>query len=200
MSIDVFILMILFIFATSVTPGPNNMMLLVSGVNFGFRRTIPHLWGIIVGLFVMIFLVGFGLETLFDQFPVLMKIIKFLGLLYIFILAWKIARSPISFESETEIGSPLGFAGAFIFQWVNPKAWMMSISFVGTYFPHHASLAFIIVGSLIFSVFSLPSIVIWIVLGTQIKIVLRQEKYQKAFNYLMAFLLVVSIIPVALYV
>ena len=131
---DALIALVLFSFVSSVTPGPNNMMLLASGLNFGFRRTIPHMLGIGIGFTIMVLLIGLGLGQVFVRFPVLYTALKLAGAVYLIWLALKIARSgPISRDEPNSAAEPFTFLQAAAFQWVNPKAWMMAVTAVATY-------------------------------------------------------------------
>ena len=121
MTYDIFLALTLFAFVTSATPGPNNMMLLASGANFGFVRTIPHMFGISLGFGLMIFLVGIGLMQIFDTYPVTRTILTIVSVAYMLWLAWKIANSAAPEGSATG-GTPMTFLQAAAFQWVNPKA------------------------------------------------------------------------------
>jgi threonine/homoserine/homoserine lactone efflux protein len=118
----------LFVFVSSITPGPNNLMLLSSGTRFGFRRTIPHMLGIGVGFMVMIALVGLGLAQLFLLYPPLHLALKIVSITYLLYLAWKIATSEPPTADEAETGKPMTFLQAAAFQWVNPKAWTMTLT------------------------------------------------------------------------
>ncbi len=187
-----------FAFATSVTPGPNNMMLLASGVNFGFRRSVPHALGITTGFFVMLVAIGFGLNTLFQAYPVIYQIMKVLGFAYLMYLAWGVATSaplPARGEHNSQV-TPLSFLGAIAFQWVNPKAWMIAVSFSSNYLPHQAVASFVLLGCLLVAMVNLPSICIWLWMGTRLEQVLRDPVRRKIFNWVMALLLLASMLPV----
>src|SRR5450631_3128958 len=127
MRFDVLYALILFAFVAGVTPGPNNMMLMASGVNFGLRRTLPHFLGVCLGFPAMVALVGFGLNAIFSRFPNFLTALRYVSVAYLVWLAWKIANSgPVHEADATK--KPLGFAGAAAFQWVNPKGWVMAVS------------------------------------------------------------------------
>ena len=128
-----FIGLIVFAFVTSVTPGPNNMMLLASGVNFGLKRTWPHIFGIAFGVSTLLLAMALGLGTLFVLFPQLNTALKFIGAAYMVWLAWKIATSDGPAENSGK-SRPMGFIEAVAFQWVNPKAWVMALGAVSGYF------------------------------------------------------------------
>lgn len=119
----------LFALVSSITPGPNNIMLASSGLTFGFRRTIPHMLGVNLGFTLMLVLVGLGLGTMFQQLPWLYTVLKYAGAMYLLYLAWKIAMSgPL--ESGAQRGRPFTFMQAALFQWVNPKAWVMAVGVI----------------------------------------------------------------------
>ncbi|MBR9652175.1 LysE family translocator [Thalassovita aquimarina] len=182
-----------FAFASSITPGPNNMMLLASGANFGFRRSIPHMLGIAIGFTLMIVLVGIGLIGLFDAFPLSHAILKFAGVGYLLWLAWKIANAGMP-----EAGSnarPMNFVQAAAFQWVNPKAWQMALTAITLYAPDRSVWAIGIVAA-IFGLINLPSVSTWTVLGQQMQRVLSSPLRLRSFNVVMALLLVASLVPV----
>ena len=127
MALETFLALLAFAFVSSITPGPNNFMLLTSGANFGFRRTIPHMFGIAVGFGTLLLAVGFGLGALLEQFPTLHLVLKIAGGSYLLFLAWKIAGSRSLANDET-VARPISLLQAAAFQWVNPKAWMMALS------------------------------------------------------------------------
>ena len=157
MSSEVFVALCLFAVTTSVTPGPNNIMLLASGVNFGLRRTLPHTLGISSGFCVLLLSVGLGLGFLFTAFPPLQVALKIFGSLYILYLALKIAASRSLSKQDAPTGSqpskPMTFIEAALFQWVNPKAWVMAISSMSLYTapaqPYRSMFAVAIIFSLI---------------------------------------------------
>ena len=127
MSLATFLALLMFSLVSSITPGPNNIMLFASGVNFGFRRTIPHALGISFGFAVLLAAVGIGLGVLLEQFPVLFLMIKIAGGLYMVYLAWRIARSGPVEDPEGD-SRPMTFLEASLFQWVNPKIWAVATS------------------------------------------------------------------------
>jgi threonine/homoserine/homoserine lactone efflux protein len=187
----------LFAISSSITPGPNNMMMLASGVNYGFRRSVPHLLGISLGFCFMIVAVGLGLAALFTQFPVLHTVLKVAGTLYMLWLAYKIATSTGGIEGKN--GIPMTFLQACAFQWINPKAWMMALGALSTYpVAGFSYLPQVLLVSLVFGIFNLPCVAVWLGLGTGLKHYLDQPAYLKAFNYFMASLLVASLYPIAL--
>jgi len=145
-----------FAFVTTVTPGPNNLMLMASGANFGFKRTLPHMLGIMVGVSVMVMVVGGGLMTLFDTYPVLNTLLQAVSITYLLWLAWKVANAA-PLKTSDENGTPMTFLQAAAFQWVNPKAWAMCLSAITLYAPDHTFLSVVLVAS-VFAMVSFPAI------------------------------------------
>ncbi len=190
--------MALFAFVTSVTPGPNNMMLLASGVNFGFTRTIPHIFGITFGHFILLMTTGAGLEKLLEVYPDAFMVMKVLGMAYLIYLAWKIVHSGAPDPGDKHSSKPLGFIGAAAFQWVNPKAVMMAVGYFSNYMPKDASTTYVVLTCIMFCVVNVPSTSIWVILGTQLERWLHTPSSRRIFNWTMAILLVVSMLPVLL--
>ena len=194
-SFDLLLAFTLFAFVTSITPGPNNMMLLASGVNFGFSRTLPHMLGISVGFFVLVLAVGFGLGSVFKAWPVLYTILRYVGAAYLLYLAWKIATSGPASDNVDSQGKPLSFMSAALFQWVNPKAWIMAIGAISTYTPMQGYFYNVVVISAVFALINLPSVGIWAGFGSLLRNVLRDPLGLRIFNGVMAALLVASLYP-----
>ena len=188
--------LVAFAFVTSVTPGPNNLMLMASGANFGFRRSVPHMVGIATGFATMVFLVGMGLTGLFQAVPAAALALKAVSVAYMLWLAWKIAHASAPKEGRVT-GVPLTFVQAALFQWVNPKAWAMALTATAVYAPDH-SLTAIAVVSLVFGVVNLPSVSCWTVLGQELRRFLSSPRRLRAFNIVMAVLLIGSLVPVLL--
>jgi threonine/homoserine/homoserine lactone efflux protein len=194
MKLEIFLSLLLFALTTSVTPGPNNMMLLASGVNFGFRRTIPHMFGIGGGFFVLLLSIGFGLGALLAAFPPLFVALKIAGGLYLLWIAWKIATSRSLGDGRTG-AAPMTFLAAAAFQWVNPKAWVMALSAMAAYTdPQNYTLTVLLV-SLAFTIVNIPSVSIWAGFGSALREWLSHPLRLKWFNRTMALLLVVSLWP-----
>ena len=187
----------MFALVSSITPGPNNVMLASSGLNFGFRRSVPHLLGVNLGFTLMIFLVGIGLGSVFQQMPQLYTVLKYVGAAYLLYLAWKIANSGAMEDGEVR-GKPFTFLQAAAFQWVNPKAWVMAVGVVATYTPQNSFFANLVIATLVCGIVNLPSIGIWVTFGTALRRVLHRPWAIRAFNISMALLLVASLYPVAL--
>ncbi|MEM1378546.1 MAG: LysE family translocator [Pseudomonadota bacterium] len=183
--------LVAFAFVSSITPGPNNMMLLASGANFGFARTVPHMLGISLGHAFMVFLVGIGLAQIFIAYPIIKQVMLGIAVVYMLWLAWKIANAAPATASETS-GNPLTFFQAAAFQWVNPKAWGMALTAVTAYAPGETLLAMALV-AIVFASVNLPSVSTWTILGQQLQRFLRDRARLRAFNWAMATMLVGSL-------
>ncbi|MEZ5796401.1 MAG: LysE family translocator [Paracoccaceae bacterium] len=194
MTSDLFLALLGFAFVTSVTPGPNNMMLLASGVNFGFRRTLPHMIGISVGCVVMVFLVGLGLAGVFHAWPPALTGLKIGAVGYMLWLAWKIAHADAPGEGRAR-PRPMTFLQAAAFQWVNPKAWAMALGAVAAYLPVPTVPACATV-AVAFALVNLPSVSVWAAMGQGLRRWLQEPARLRAFNWTMAVLLVASLWPV----
>ena len=192
MSPDLFTALVGFAFVSSITPGPNNLMLLASGANFGFRRTVPHMLGISLGHLLMIVLVGLGLIRLFETYPTLHTAMKIASVAYLLYLAWKIANAAPPREGEAG-GTPMTFLQAAAFQWVNPKAWFMALTAITVYAPETTLWAVVLVASA-FAAVNLPSVSTWTALGVQMRRILTNPTRLRLFNWTMAALLVGSLL------
>lgn len=193
--LELFLSLLGFAFVTTITPGPNNFMVLASGANFGFRRTIPHMLGISIGFPLMVVAIGLGIGGFLDRLPELHRILKFVAFAYLLWLAFHIARA--SDRPPSGAGSrPLSFLGAAAFQWVNPKAWAMALGVVPLYTTTGGNhLAEIGIIAFAFALVCLPSCGSWCLFGTAIAHHLERRAWRRRFNYTMAALLVVSVIP-----
>ncbi len=188
--------LVVFAAVMSGTPGPNNMMLLASGVNFGFRRSIPHMLGISFGVMVLLLAVGFGLNEVFQRWPVIFTVIKYAGGAYLIWLAWMIANSgPLEDGSRETRGRPMSFIEAAAFQWINPKAWVMAVGAIATYTNESAYGLTVIVVAVVFGLVSGPSTGTWTVFGVALKRFLADPKTNRIFNIAMALALVASLWP-----
>jgi threonine/homoserine/homoserine lactone efflux protein len=195
MTYDLVLALSLFALVSSITPGPNNLMLMASGANFGFRRTIPHMLGVGIGFTLMIVLVGIGLVQIFDLYPISHQILKVVSVIYLFWLAWKIANAAPPEGDVASESTPITFIQAALFQWVNPKAWTMALTAITAYTPNQ-TLGSVIWVALVFGIVNLPSVSLWTVLGEQMARFLTSVARLRAFNWLMAALLVASLYPV----
>jgi len=182
-----------FAFVSSITPGPNNLMLMASGANFGFRRTLPHLFGVGVGFVVMVILVGLGLMGVFEAWPASYDVLRVVSVVYLAYLAWRIA-SAAPLQGGEARGRPFSFLQAALFQWVNPKAWTMALTAVTLYAPEQSLTAVLLVAA-VFGLVNLPSVGSWTLLGTRLTQLLSSPRRQRGFNVAMALLLVVSLLP-----
>jgi threonine/homoserine/homoserine lactone efflux protein len=190
-----FAALLLYAFVATVTPGPNNLMVLTSGVNFGFRRSIPHMLGITLGFALMVVLIGLGMAQIFQLYPPLFTGLKVAGGLYMLWLAWKIALSGPIGEAGAARGAPMTFIGAALFQWVNPKAWMMGLTAVATYvMVDNLMLNCLIIAS-VFALLTFPCVALWAGFGVGLKHVLDNPQTLRTFNIVMAALLVLSLWP-----
>jgi len=186
----------MFSFATSMTPGPNNIMLLSSGLTFGYKRTIPHILGVILGFPLMTIFVGLGLGKFFEIYPFAFTILKVIGILYLLWLAWHIAKSTPKFKKIDENSQPLKFIPIILFQWINPKNWIKIITAMSVYVTsvEHA-ITQIIVIAIIFFMTVLISANSWALGGVVLKKLIKSDIGIKRFNVIMAVLLVLSIVP-----
>jgi len=184
---------VLFVFSTSITPGPNNLMIMSSGLNFGVSRSLPHLLGICIGFPAMIIAIGLGLGALFSQFPILHEIVRWVGIAYLLYLAWIIANT-------REVGSaegkkPFTFLQAVAFQWVNPKGWIMAVGALAAFTTPNGTmlweagriaLTFILIGG--------PCIIVWMMFGVGLKQLLTDPRHLRTFNITMGLLLAASVV------
>lgn len=184
----------LFSFVTSVTPGPNNTFLLSSGVNFGLRKSMPYLLGIMAGLCGMMLAIGLGLGVVFTTFPMVYQVLKYIGFAYIVYLAYLIVSS--SSKSETAESQFIGFWKSTTFQFLNPKAWIVLASYMATFVPVESGLVEALATCLVFLVGTFPGALIWAVSGQLLRNWLSEPKRRKIFNLTSAILLVLSMIPV----
>ncbi|OBQ74766.1 LysE family translocator [Mesorhizobium erdmanii] len=195
MSLDAFLALLVYAFVTSITPGPNNLMLLASGVNFGIARTVPHMLGISIGFLILLLAVGFGLGAVLTAFPALHNALKIAGAAYLLYLAWKIAMSR-SLSTKGEVAAkPMRFIDAAAFQWVNPKAWVMALYAMAVYTnPDHPFISVALI-SIAFAVVNLPSVSIWAGFGTALRGFLSDQVRLKWFNIAMGVLLAATLWP-----
>jgi len=193
MNIELISALALFALVSSITPGPNNLMLMNSGANFGFKRTLPHLLGVTIGFVIMLVLVGLGVMQLFDFFPWSYQLLKVLCIAYLLYLAYKIASNKTPIGAKNSDTKPFTFVQASLFQWVNPKAWTMALSAVSVYAPSKGIGAVVLVG-LVFGIVNLPCVSSWTLVGQQLQVWLKDRKRLRAFNIFMAVLLIASVI------
>lgn len=195
MSYEVLAALALYSFAMSVTPGPNNLMLLASGVNYGFRRTIPHMLGISLGFIIMAIPVGLGLGALFQALPQLQLVLKVVAGLYMLYLAWRIASASVLGEARAN-ARPLTFLEAAAFQWVNPKAVFMAVTAMTTYTNPAFPIASVMTVAMVFGLVNSPSVSVWAVFGAAMRNWLSDPRRLRLFNISMGILLVLSLWPI----
>jgi Putative threonine efflux protein len=220
MTSEVLVSLCLFAFATSATPGPNNAMLFASGVNFGLRRTVPHILGVTLGFTFMQLALGLGVGIVFDAVPWLYGVLRVLGVGYMLYLAWAIGTStpppPVSESGSAQAsaqahsepsgpittkatpkakGTPMTFLQASAFQWVNPKALMMCITAASTYSPPDQPVVGAFIVTAAFFIVGMPCVGLWAVLGSVMRGLLQDHRRLKTFNVAMAVLLVASTVP-----
>jgi threonine/homoserine/homoserine lactone efflux protein len=184
-----------FVVVSTVTPGPNNLMVLVSGANWGLVRTLPHIAGIAFGFPVMIVAVGLGLGRAFESFPQLHEILKYVAFAYLLWLAWRIANASKP-EAEGGRGRPLNFFEAAAFQWVNPKAWAIVFSGIALFTTGGSAQVFQTgLIAVLFGLVCLPNGVVWTLFGSAISGLLADDTWRRRFNIAMAILLVASVVP-----
>jgi threonine/homoserine/homoserine lactone efflux protein len=185
----------LFALVTSITPGPNNTMLLASGVNFGLRRTMPHLLGISVGVAFLTILVGVGLAQAFARFAWMYTVLETASVAYLLYLAWKIATSS-TVQVRAGERRPMRFLEAAAFQWINPKAWMMVLTAATTIHLNESLSLNAALMAVVFIVVGFPCITIWAACGVSLRRFLGNPRWLRVFNWTMATLLVLSLYPI----
>ncbi|RPE71018.1 threonine/homoserine/homoserine lactone efflux protein [Pacificibacter maritimus] len=197
MDMTLFLALLGFAFVASGTPGPNNLMLLASGANFGFKRTLPHMLGISLGHSFMVFVIGLGLAQAFHSLPMLRNVLTVVSIVYMLWLAWKIAHAAAPKGGDVT-AKPFTFLQAAAFQWVNPKAVIMAISAQTNYAQGDTWLAALFVG-LGFLMVNFPAITLWAWMGTELRRFLTNARRLALFNWTMAALLVASLVPILLH-
>ncbi|HBN88032.1 MULTISPECIES: LysE family translocator [Rheinheimera] len=193
---DLFLAVLFFAFSTTITPGPNNVMIMSSGMNYGIRASLPHLAGICLGFPLMVLLVGLGFGVVFERYPNLHQLIKVLGIAYLIWLAWHIAVAEPKSIAQGK-SKPFSFIQAALFQWVNGKAWVMASGAVAA-FTSVGGIYWIEVSviSAAFLLVAFPCVGLWLVCGSALRKILTQPLFQRIFNITMAIILVLSIVPV----
>lgn len=195
MSLDVFVALLIFAFVTSITPGPNNFMLMASGVNFGFRRTIPHMLGIGAGFLTLLLGVGLGLGALLTALPMLHISLKVMGGAYLLYLAWRIAMTRSMTSKDGKAARPMTFLEAAAFQWVNPKAWVMAVTAMAVYTTPSAPFLSMLIVAVAFALVNLPSVSTWAGFGMALRGFLADPVRLKWFNIAMGVALAASLWP-----
>ncbi len=184
-----------FAFIATITPGPNNIMIMASGVNFGMLRSLPHLMGICFGFAVMVVLMGMGFGVVFHKIPVLYDVIKIVGVLYLLYLAWRIAFARNQGDAQAQ-GKPFTFIQSALFQWLNPKAWIMGSSAIAAYTSVEKDIFLqVLLIAFVFLLVAFPSTGSWLVFGRSMQRYLQNPVHQNVFNISMALLLVATVVP-----
>lgn len=197
-STTMLISIIIFSFSSFITPGPNNIMLLSSGLSFGYKKTIPHMLGVILGFPLMIFAIGIGLNVVFERYPFIYTLLKIVGSIYLFWMAYKIAynKGKYSIDNTNEKNKPFSFIQIVFFQWVNPKAWIMSVTTISIFISSNENsfyqLLIICFTHVLIGVISTNT---WVLGGVFLKKFIHDEKNIGIFNKTMALLLIISIVP-----
>lgn len=185
----------LYMMSMTLTPGPNNLMLTASGANFGFRRTMPHMWGILGGCFLLFSSIALGLGVLFERVPVVQIALRWVGSAYLLFLAWKIASAPPPNLNTTQPGVPLTFWQAAMFQFANPKAWVMGLALIAGFLPESGQP---VVNALVLAGFAemvaLPCIALWVAFGSAIGQWIKSDGAWRAFNITMGLLTAACVI------
>ena len=196
MSQSLFAAFVVFAVVMFFTPGPNNIMLLASGLNFGFRRTVPHMAGVAFGFAFMIAVTGLGLGAVFTTYPVLQTVLKYAGAAYLVYLAVAIGMSGPPDPGEADRRRPMTFLGAALFQWVNVKGWVMAIGTITAYAAIASYPWNVAVQAAISLLFGAISSVTWVLCGTSLQSLVKSPRAVRVFNVAMGVLLVASLYPV----
>jgi len=185
-----------FCVVTCFTPGPNNTMLMASGLNYGFGRTLPHMLGVALGFTGMVLAVAFGIAKVFEWVPALYVALKVVSVVYLLWLAWQIATADPRPKSGEAGGRPLTFVEAAAFQWVNPKAWIMAVGASAAYIVASAPIASVIAIATMFLVVGLGSSATWVVGGSALRRLIGNPTAIRVVNIALALLLVASLWPI----
>ena len=184
-----------FVLVSTVTPGPNNFLVMTSGTQWGVGPTVKLIAGILFGFVVMNFAVGLGLMRVFEVFPSLIIVIKVASTAYLLYLTWKIATAKVSVGADPTAARPMTFIEGALFQFVNPKAWAMVVTALTVYLDA-ATFGSVLLLAAGFLAVGVPNFTMWLAVGTQIKKLLSTERRARIFNQSMAALLVLSMVPV----
>jgi threonine/homoserine/homoserine lactone efflux protein len=197
MPADLLVAFTAFAIVMSGTPGPNVMLVMASGVNHGFRATLPHMLGVTVGFSLMLLAVGFGLGRVFEAMPKLYTVLKVASVIYLCWLAWKIMNTkPVAAGDTSSVGKPMTFLQGGAFQWVNPKAWAICLSVVAAYTVPGNFLISMLIMAALFVVINFICLVVWCGFGVGLRSILQDPRYVRVFNVVMALLLLASMVPV----
>ncbi len=196
MPIETLIALTAFGIAAAFTPGPNNIMLAASGMNFGFLRTAPHMGGIVIGFTAMLLAVGLGLGAFFVAYPLAQTALKIIGVAYLLWLAWRIANAAPADPSQR--ARPITFIEAALFQWVNPKGLVAVISTISIFIRPESAASDVFIVALVFFAVSIGAVVSWTAFGTALRGFIHDRRKLRIFNIAMAVLLITSIVPMVL--
>ena len=191
--LDWFLPLLLFILVAGFTPGPNNIIAMGIGFNWGFKKVLPHIFGVTVGFPIMLLALGFILKPILEQHTVFFLILKYLSGVYIFYLAYKIATAPVTLN-EQDNKKPINFFESMAFQWINPKAWAGALATITLYIPKESFTFGLIIASICSAITIVFAIALWGYMGKKIKLLLSQENHIRLFNYTMAIVLCISVL------
>lgn len=194
MSISELIAAIVFAFVTSITPGPNNTMLMASGMRFGFTRTIPHIFGISLGFPIMLLAVGIGFGRLFEKWPAMHYIPGMLGAAYLLYFAWQIAWADLQDVEEQSAARPMTLFQAAAFQWVNPKAWIIATGAVTALLKPESFVFGSVALAMLYGVVSFPCVALWAAGGDIMARALTRPWQRRIFSIILAVLLSVAVL------
>ena len=198
MPLDLFIALVAFAAATAFTPGPNNIMVTASGVNFGFTRTLPHIFGITLGFVILLVGCATGLGLVFAAYPPLQIVLKIAGAAYMLWLAWKVATAEPATDNSGPVPQPISFWQAVLFQWVNPKAVVIALSAIAIYVRPERWFSDLALLLAVFAVMTILAVATWTGFGVALRRLLTHPQYARLFNRVMAALLVLSILPMVI--
>ncbi len=184
--------LLLFIIVATFTPGPNNIIALGIGFNWGFKKVIPHIFGVTIGFPVMLLLIGFLLKPILEKYSLIFTILKFISAIYILYLAYKIATAPIEIDEQNS-KKPITFLESLAFQWINPKAWAGALATITLYIPKDNYNLALILAAITSAINIIFAIALWGYMGKKIKILLSKKSHIKLFNYIMAITLCLSV-------
>jgi threonine/homoserine/homoserine lactone efflux protein len=198
MPLELFLALVVFACVMAFTPGPNNVLLAASGVNFGFMRSMPHMLGVTIGFDVLLIAGAIGVGLLFTAVPQLQLVLKIAGAIYMLYLAWKVATAHHSGSEGAAPARPFTFMQAAAFQWINPKAVIAVVGGVALYVrPGHEWIDFPLM-LVVMTVATLGAVALWTGFGVGLRQFLRDPARARTFNISMALLLVASIVPMVL--
>lgn len=195
MTYDAFIALVVFALVASITPGPSNFMLLSSGANFGFWRTLPQMFGITIGFSALLFGTGLGLGAVLTALPALHLALKVAGSLYLLYLAWRIAMSRALSAEAVAVSRPMTLLESAVFQWVNPKAWVVAMTVMAIYADPDSPFISVALIVLAFALVNLPSVSTWALFGMALRGFLADPTRLKWFNITMGVLLAATLWP-----